>query len=252
VNKALEETHEDSCSSQSKVDDTKDPLPAGADFFERFNGTLPEVITQSNLPTLNAALFLLFARLREVRRLYHETENDRLAICMALGAYYRFIDLFQKPLAECLHTPIVDLISALEGLENNSVSPIVQPIRHRGRSHSSSARETLRGLVAATVRRLQEANLSAKDAHQAVARQLNQLGLRPERGSGRISEHTVKNWCNEVSGDVGRHGVASLMYGQAFTESECERFAAKAKQMGMKPAALHTLAWWIGEHFRAL
>jgi hypothetical protein len=102
----------------NKTIEEQDPLW----FFEQSKGTLPEVIAASDLQTLNSALGLLFASLSEVRQRYQnaEAEDRRLAICVALSFCCRFIQLFQKPLAEELDVPILHLIDALGGLNHNS------------------------------------------------------------------------------------------------------------------------------------
>jgi hypothetical protein len=176
VAKAPKETRK---SSKSK----DDQHPPHVEFFTRFKGTLPEVIiTQSDLKKLNSALRFLFARLREARRRSYQTEGGRPAAFAALGVYWMFIALFQKPLAESLQLPILHLMDALVGLDNNLVLPIVKPIRRRGRSPSSHAYAALKGHAAGTVGHLREAGFRAEKAHQVVAQRLKKLGVHP--GSG--------------------------------------------------------------------
>lgn len=232
VTKAPKETRK---SSKSK----DDPHPPHVEFFIRFKGTLPEVVTQSNLEILNSALSFLFTRLREARRQSYQTEGGRPAAFEALAVCWMFIALFEKPLAESLQLPILHLMDALVGLDNNLVLPIVKPIRHRGRSPSSHAYAALKGHAAGTVRHLKEAGFGAKNAHQAVAQQLKKLGVRAERGSGHITEHTVRNWCNEVSSDVGRHSTAARMY-----DFQRQRFDAQPKETA-SDLALSSLTQWV-------
>jgi hypothetical protein len=247
VTKAPGETRGHFCSSKSKVNHTKDdPNPPHVEFFTRFKGTLPEVITQSDLEILNSALSFLFARLREARRRSYQTEGGRPAAFAALGVYWMFIALFQKPLAGSLQLPIIHLMDALVGLDNNLVLPIVKPIRRRGRSRSSHAYAALKGHAAGTVRHLKEAGFSVKEAHRAVAKRLNKLGVRPERGSGPITEHTVRNWCDDVSSDVGRHGTAARMH-----DFERQRFDAEPKET-VSDLALSSLTKWVLLHLPAL
>jgi len=241
-----------SCSSKSKANDTNNQLPPHVEFFARFKGTLPEVITQSDLERLNSALSFLFAGLREAsRQFYQETDDGRSAAFTALGFCWKFIALFDRPLAEHLQVPIVHLMDALVGLENNSVSQIVKPTPRRGRSPSSHKHAALKGHVAATVNRLQEAGLSAKDAFQEVAKHLNKLGVRRQGGSGPVTTHTVRNWCNEVSSDFGRHGTAAWIHDDMLVDSERQRFASLPKE----PAAhfaLSSLTSWILINFPTL
>jgi hypothetical protein len=236
-------------SSKSKADDTNNQLSPHVEFFTRFKGTFPEVITQSDLGRLNWALSFLFAGLREAsRQFYQETDDGRSAAFTALGGCWQFIALFDRPLAESLHVPIVHLMDALVGLENNLVLQIVKPTPRRGRSPSSHKHATLRGHVAGTVNRLQEAGLSANDAFQKVAKHLNKLGLRPQRGSGPITTHTVRNWCNEVSSDFGRHGTAARMHDSMLVEFERQRFASLPKEMAAD-FALNSLISWVRTNF---
>jgi hypothetical protein len=323
VNKALED--EDFCSSKSGVNDTKnDPelefyshFKSEFEFFNRSKGTLPEVITPSELEKLNSALISLFAPLRKMRSLYQqpplrelsvyydqmqigrievakdgtavaldandkrlgqfptpkaaytafdkpvdfleikksieaEREDRRLAICVALNFYCRFIQLFQKPLAEELDVPILHLIDALAGLNRNSVASILKPTRARGNPPSSDAHRALKGLTAATVMYLTENSFSAPDAHKTVAKWLNELGLLSERGDGDITAHTVRNWCNEVSSDVGRKETAAIMYDKMVADSERQRLAAAAKNTTPEHAALCRLILWVNTNYAAL
>ena len=217
----------------------------GLDFLERSKGTLPETITESNLGTLNEGLGFLFAQLREARRRYDEEgDGGRAGAFMALGAMWKFIVLFDRPHAEQLHTPILSLLDALATLEENNVLPIVKPVPRRGRAPSSHGHAALKGQAAATVKRLTQAGMPLKEAHKAVARELNKLGVRPERGSGPVTPNTVRNWCDEVASDVGWHGTAALMYADIFTDEEQKRFSALSK-VDAKRFALASLGGFV-------
>jgi hypothetical protein len=225
------------------------------EFFTRFEGTLPEVITSSELQALNSALGFLFAALREVRPLYQKAEakDRRHAIRVALSVYCRFIQLFQKPLEEGLDVPILHLNDALGGLDDNSVSPILQIIPKKGRSKSSDAHNALKGLVAATVAYLCENRFPTADAHKALAQWLNKLGVRSERGSGDITSDTVRNWCAEVS-SLGKTSTATaaIMRNKMLAESERKRLAAAAKKATPEYAARNRLILWVDTHRAAL
>jgi hypothetical protein len=225
------------------------------EFFTHNKGTLPEVITSSELQTLNSALRFLFASLREIRPLYQnaEAEDRRRAICVALSFYCRFIQLFQKPLEEELDVPILHLTDALVGLNDNLVSPILQTIPKKGRSKSSDAHNALKGLVAATVTYLCENGFRAENAHNALAQWLNKLGVRSERGSGDITPTTVFNWCNEVSklGETST-ATAAIMRNEMLAASERERLAATAKKATPEYAARNRLILWVTTHYAAL
>src|SRR5262249_32275023 len=161
--------------------------------------------------TLNSALDILFADLRRaLSQFEQEGDNRREGTFIALGAFWRFITLFRTPLSESLEVPILHLMDALAGLEKNRVDSILKPVRHRGRAPSSEAYLALKGYATATVERLVRIGLDRQDAYQAVAKQLTEVNIRPERGSGSITSTTLRNWCDEVSSDVGRHGTAAL------------------------------------------
>jgi hypothetical protein len=200
--------------------------PPHLEFLDRHKGTLPGIIGEAELETLNAGLNLLFARLREARRQFQE-EGDagRLGAFTALGALWQFIVLFKQPHAETLHVPVLKLLDALAALDNNAVEPIIKPTRRPGRAPSSHAHLALKGHVAGTVRRLVAAGVNHKDAYKQVAQLLQRLGVRPERGLGHITAATVRNWCNEVSADVSRQGTAAQMYETMFASSEEARFS---------------------------
>jgi hypothetical protein len=102
----------------------------------------------------------------------------------------------------------------------------------------------VKGHAAATVKRLTQTGMALKDAHKAVARELKNHGVRPERGSGQVDPDTVRNWCDEVASDVGRHGTAALMYDQMFTDEEQKRFSELPKEEA-KRLALASLAGFV-------
>jgi hypothetical protein len=188
--------------------------PPHVEFALRAQGTLPEIITEANLETLNLGLRFLFARLREARQQF-ESEGDggRKGAFTALAATWMFIVLFEEPCAESLHIPILRLQDALVSLEQNLVLPIVERVRRPGRARSSVVHASLRGHAAGTVRRLMQTDLDAPEAYRAVAKVLTRRGVKAERGSGKITADTVRHWCvDELPADVGRHGPAAWMY----------------------------------------
>ncbi len=202
-------------------------VPPHLAFLMRLKGSLPEIITESDLDTLNSGLGFLFARLRESRRQYDEgTDGGRVAAFTALGAIWQFIALFNSVLAEDLHVPILKLQDALTALDKNNVLPILKPIKTSGRAPSSHAYAALKGHAAATVMRLRRLHFDPDHACVLVAAGLVKLGVRPERGRGAITANTVRHWCDDVAGDVGRRGTAAIMYDMTFTDEENERFDA--------------------------
>jgi hypothetical protein len=209
----------------SRRDLDEDAEPPFLEFLHRAQGTLPEVIAQTNLDTLNRALGLLFDHLRQAR-LQFEGGDERHAAFTALGAISRFVVLFNASRSEGLHVPVVQLQSALADLENNLVSPMLKPVLRSGRSPSGHARAALKGYVAGTVERLLQTGLGQREAHLQVAKLLKSVGARAERRSGDITATTVRHWCREVASDFGRHGIAALMYDSMFTEVERRKFSA--------------------------
>ena len=219
--------------------------PPFLEFWKRAKGTLPETIGEADLSTLNSALDFLFGRLRQARVDFERVgDNGRWGAFCALGAFQSFITLFKNPLEEDLHVPIVRLQDALAGLEQGRREPILEPVRRRGRVPSSHAYASMKGYAAATVQLLQQAGLAHDDARGAVARQLRELGIRPERGSGTVTATTVRNWCNVVPRDVDRRGTAALMYDDRLAPEERERFLSLPKDRAIE-LALERLTAWI-------
>jgi hypothetical protein len=173
------------------------------EFLVQHAGSLPEAVAESDLDRLNSGLRFLFADLRSAQRLYRQKEdNGRAGASAALGAMWRFVVLFKDPLAEMLHVPILNLDASLQALDNNLVEPILKPVPRLGRAPSSDARAALKGCVAGTVERLLRTGFSRQDAHVAVAKRLRALGVRPERGSGEITDDTVRHWSKEVASEL--------------------------------------------------
>jgi hypothetical protein len=215
------------------------------EFVTQHAGSLPEAVAEGDLDTLNSGLCFLFADLRSAKRLCREKgDNGRAGASAALGAIWRFVMLFKGPLAETLHVPILNLHASLDALENNLVEPILKPVPRIGRAPSSDRRDALKGCVAGTVERLLRTGLSRKDANLAVAKQLRQLGVGPERGSGEVTDDTVRHWCEEVAIDVGQHGTAAQMYHSMFTSAEVDRFSALPLDQA-RTHALDSLAGFV-------
>jgi hypothetical protein len=214
----------------------------------QMKGTLPAVITSTDLECLNVGLQFLFADLRTARGEYVRSQRD--SVLIALGALMRFTWLFEATLAERLDLPIGALRGALFGLDENIVEPLLEPVARAGRSGSSMARQALKGHVAAAVQRLLQAGFSTNDAaHRLIAKELNKLGIRPERGSGHVTATTVRHWCDEVEQDVGRRGAAAVAYDMTFTDDEIKRFKALPTDKARQDQALSCLAAVVGELF---
>ena len=199
--------------------------------------------------TLNSGLGFLFARLRQARERFEKQGDDgRYGAFSALGACWSFITLFRTAFEENLRVPIVRLQDALTGLDEGRTEPIVKAVRRPGRAPSSHVYNSMKGYAAATVQLLLQAGLARGDAHRAVATQLSQLDIRPERGSGTVTATTVRNWCDEVSEDVGRRGMAALMYDDKTAPEEMERFSALPKDRA-RQFALQLLAAYVRSIF---
>jgi hypothetical protein len=205
-----------------------EPAPQGVektsaflDFLYRSQGSLPEVIGESDLETLNAALAFLFAHLREAQRQFRTGDDyGRSSAHTALGGIWQFVALFDRPLAENLQVPILHLSDALVSLDNNHVEPVVKPTARTGRARSSHKHLAIQGAAAGTVSRLTKVGLSPAEARKAVAKQLTLSGVRTERGSGNITAHTVRNWCEKMASDVGRRGTAAMMHDSMFVVAQ--------------------------------
>jgi hypothetical protein len=226
--------------------------PAHVEFALRSQGTLPEIIAEANLETLNSGLRFLFARLREARQQF-ESEGDggRKGAFTALAATWMFIVLFEGPRAESLQVPILCLQDALASLEKGLVPPIVKRAPRCGRAPSSEVRAHLRGHAAGTAQRLMETGLNRQDAFRAVAKRLSELEVRTERGAGKVTADTVRHWYDEVRADVGRHGTEARMFDSMFTADEDSKFSA-LPPVQARSRALASLAGWVQATFPAL
>jgi hypothetical protein len=215
------------------------------EFALHIRGALPETIRSVDLDVLNAGLRFFFADLRAARRDFGD--NQRHGALKAVGALIRFIAIFETPLGELLHVPALVLHEALFGLEDNIVKPMLRPVKKRGRSRSSMAREALKGHVAATVQRLLQAGISTPNAQRLVAKELLALKLKLERGSGDVTATTVRHWCDEVAEDVSRSRVAAAVYDRVFAKDEVRRFEALPSDQARRHLALASLAAFVRE-----
>jgi hypothetical protein len=220
--------------------------PRHVTFALRAKGTLPEIITEADLETLNSGLRFLFARLREARRQFEsEGDDGRAGAFTALAATWMFITLFKEPFAEDLQVPVLHLQQALALLQENVVLPILKPTRKSGSAVSSYVRTAVKGCAAGTVQRLLETGMSPGEAHQAVSKVLTDVGIRPERSGGKTTRTTVRHWCDEVASDVGRQGMAAVKYDTMFTRSEREKFLLLPNDSAKRYYALEKLAAYV-------
>src|SRR5262245_11330306 len=218
------------------------PDPPFLEFLNRAKGTPSETIGEADLSTINSGLQFLFERLREAQEQFErEGDNGRLGARTALSACWNFILLFRKPLEETLHVPILRLHSALRMLDQGATEPILEPVRRPGRAPSDPAYDSIRGDAVATVQILLQTGLARGEAHEEVAKQLRQLGVEPERGSGTVTATTVRNWCDKIPSQVDPDSTAALMYHRKLAPEEMEMFSAMPKDRA-KQFALQLLA----------
>ena len=226
---------------------------AAVEFLDQMKGTLPELITTPDLETLNTGLRFFFSELRLSSALFQQSgSGGRAGAVKALGATWRLVALFAQPLSELLHLPMLHLQDALQSLDEGTVSPMLTPVPHSGRTSSTGGRAALRGHVAGTVTRLIEANVPRGQAHAQVAKALVRLGVRPERGSGQITATTVRHWCAEVATDVSRRGAAAIVYDGMFTDEERRRFSGLPSDQERRALTLNSLAGFVRAHFPSI
>jgi hypothetical protein len=130
------------------------------------------------------------------------------------------------------------------GCSKGATEPILEPVRRRGRAPSDPAYDSIRGHAVATVQLLLQTGLARGKAHQAVARHLQLLGVRPERGSGPITATTVRNWCDKIPSQVDPDSTAALMYHNKLAPEEMEMFSVVPKDRA-KQFALQQLGSYV-------
>lgn len=143
---------------------------------------------------LNQALETLLEDLRVARRIPTGDTNGRLGAVVALRAVYTFLMNICPAPAEGLHIPLLNLHSALLALNENNVEPILRPIKRTGRAVSSPKRFELIGIAIGSARRLEWTGTAPAAANGQIAARLTALGVKPTRGSGRITDRTLRGW----------------------------------------------------------
>jgi hypothetical protein len=176
-------------------------------------GTLPDQIRPKSLVYLNYGLEFLFDELREAAERHKSGHHGgRLGTIQALEAVTLFLMTFKSVHEERLEAPLALLANALRALDRNTVGSLVRPVPRSGRAPASDVRQALKGLVAYTVRRLQDIGMDNKGSQQAVARRLKELGIKPDRGARDLTARTVREWCETTAAD-GPSGSARWMFG---------------------------------------
>jgi hypothetical protein len=131
------------------------------------------------------------------------TEHTRRGARDSLAAVCSFLMSFDQVLAENLHVPLLNLMGALAALDENNVEPILKPTKGSGRAPDSPRRAALMACAVIAVRQLQDIGVGRHEAVQMVARTLSRLGVRAGRGSGAITDRTVRGWCERVAQGAG-------------------------------------------------
>jgi hypothetical protein len=175
------------------------------DVWQAALGTLPEVLGPADLPKLNEGLRYLFKELREAQAAFVGGSHPD-GVYLALGAIYAFVSLFRAVGTEGLIVPLMELESALWALDEGIVEPLLKPARRAkaGRPRTSQLPQAFLGTVAYTVQRLRQFGYSLREAHKAVADDLNRIGAKPDR-LDRFTPRTIRDWCERVAEDVGCH-----------------------------------------------
>jgi hypothetical protein len=174
-------------------------------------GILPEVIGAGELNLANSVLAGLLKALRHSVVL-RQAGQDRDAALLALRSVSLFIVRLKPGFDEDLYASFRDLASALVALNEGNVTALVQPTQAKagGRAPDSPMRQVLIGFAVGAVGRLQWTGLRVGEAHKAVADTLHKHGVRPSRGSGRMTARSVREWCERVAADVGGRSIATL------------------------------------------
>jgi hypothetical protein len=159
---------------------------------------LPEKILPADLDTLNDALAKLFDKLRYASALPPGETGGRPSAVVALGAARQFLMQFEAVLAERLHTPLLNLSSALVALTENNVAPMLAPAKRKGRAISSPARFAMNGIAVGAAQQLEWTGLSPTSAYKMVATKLNSLGVKPTRGKTDLTGDTIRRWREEI------------------------------------------------------
>jgi hypothetical protein len=177
-------------------------------------GVFSEAVGTADLEILNAAIKALRNQLRDAKTLFdNSADGGRDGAVVAISALWNFLMRFEPILDEALQWPLMRLHGALLALDQNNVEPILRPKRgpRGGRPPDSPARLALIGIAVGTVRRLELTGMSLTQAHKAVANALSRLGVT-------VSIRKIRDWCERVDADVGRHSDASTNADMMLTE----------------------------------
>jgi hypothetical protein len=172
----------------------------------------------------------LFTDLRTASEAHQHAGNDRAGVVCALKAISAFLMLFRTVERESLHLPLIALYDALIALYSNKVLPLLAPAARPAIPPATEARQVTIGAAAYVVASLQRKGLRRPAACAAVAKRLGALGLRPERGPGALTGRTGREWCDRVSMDYARHGIAAKTFDGLCIEFDRTLSRMQAKQ----------------------
>jgi hypothetical protein len=170
-------------------------------------GGFPDHILPHDLAHLNEGLRWLLCELREATELHRSSvHGGRAGALHAVKTMTAFLMLFDTVNKEGLQAPLALLADALKSLDSNMVEPMMKPLPHSGRAPASDARRSMKGVAAYVVRRLQDFGIDRATACKDVATQLAACDVKPDRGSGKMTARTIREWCDAGDADVGRRG----------------------------------------------
>ena len=175
--------------------------------------SLPDHILPHDLAQLNEGLRWLLGELREATELHRNSVNGgRAGAFRAVKTVTAFLMLFDRVNTEGLQAHLALLADALKSLDSNMVEPMMKALPLSGRAPASDARQSMKGVAAYVVCRLQDIGIDRATACKDVATQLVACDVKPDRGSGKITARTVRAWCEANSADVGRHGALAQTF----------------------------------------
>jgi hypothetical protein len=106
------------------------------------------------------------------------------------------------------------------------------------RAPASEGRQSFKGLVTYTVRRLQKLGMDDKAARGVVAKQLRMLGVKPDRGSRDLTARTLREWRKAIAADVG----AAKTYDDLLADPQNEIFNKLSREKAIQ-GLLNKLAY---------
>ena len=225
----------------------QEPVRVEVSFDELFDelGLLPEVINVADLLKLNVAvaeMHLLLRYAADLRREGQESEAARTA----LRAAVTFISRFDTGVRENLLAPLMKITSALMALDEGTVDPLLRPKRKPkgGRTPDTWERQGLIGWAVGAAHRLQWTGLTPGQADREVAAALHQLGIHPNRGSGRLTGRTIREWRERVASDVGGHSATAKAANAMLTDGYKLRITAMPPREARK-AVLKALQSYV-------